>query len=128
MSSNNYKIEVSVIEQKVLVYKYNKLIKSMICSTGIEGKSTPEGFFYTNGKGEYFYNTKYGEGAFYWINFLNNIYLFHSIPVDIKNQIIQSEATKLGEKASHGCIRLSLEDSKWLYDTVPCYDTLVYIH
>ena len=128
MNSNNYKIEVSIIEQKVLIYEDNKLIKSMICSTGIKNKDTPEGFFYTNGKGEYFFNSKYSQGAFYWVNFLNNIYLFHSVPVDIENNIITSESLKLGEKASHGCIRLSLEDSKWLYDTIPSYNTLVYIH
>ena len=30
-----------------------------------------------------------------------------------------SEAEKLGSPASHGCIRLSIADSKWLYDQLP---------
>ncbi|WP_278279724.1 L,D-transpeptidase [Clostridium sp. DMHC 10] len=33
---------------------------------------------------------------------------------------------KLGTKASHGCVRLSIEDAKWMYDNIP-RDTLVNI-
>ena len=43
-------------------------------------------------------------------------YLFHSIPFDSDKTTI-SDPT-LGVPASHGCIRLSVEDSKWLYDNV----------
>lgn len=33
---------------------------------------------------------------------------------------IRNEAKKLGRtQASHGCIRLSLPDSKWLYEKLP---------
>ncbi|HAH78565.1 MAG TPA: L,D-transpeptidase, partial [Ruminococcaceae bacterium] len=28
-------------------------------------------------------------------------------------------ADKLGEPASHGCIRLPVEDAKWIYDNIP---------
>lgn len=127
-SSNSYKIEVCIPYQEVNVYKNNELIKTMTCSTGIDSKPTPQGYFYTKGKGYHFFSKKYSQGGFYWINFLNNLYLFHSVPVDANKKIIASEASKLGEKASHGCIRLSLEDSKWLYNTVPSYNTLIYIH
>ncbi|GAA0181638.1 hypothetical protein SH2C18_41450 [Clostridium sediminicola] len=127
-SSNSYKIEVCIPYQQVYIYKNNELIRTMTCSTGINSKPTPLGYFYTNGKGYYFFSKKYSQGGFYWINFLNNLYLFHSVPVDENKKIISSEASKLGKKASHGCIRLSLDDSKWLYNIVPPYNTLVYIH
>lgn len=127
-ASNGYKVEVCIPYQEVYVYKNNKLLRSMVCSTGIDSKPTPIGYFSTEGKGKYFFSEKYAQGAFYWINFLNNNYLFHTLPVDYKKNIIQSEALKLGEKASHGCIRLSFDDAKWLYNTIPSYNTLIYIH
>ncbi|MGB0935153.1 MAG: L,D-transpeptidase [Alphaproteobacteria bacterium] len=30
-----------------------------------------------------------------------------------------SEQAKLGQPASAGCVRVSTEDSKWIYDTLP---------
>lgn len=127
-SSNGYKVEVCVPYQEVYVYKNNELLRTMVCSTGIDSKPTPLGYFSTGGKGKYFFSKKYAQGAFYWINFLNNKYLFHTLPVDYNKNIIKSEALKLGEKASHGCIRLSFDDAKWLYNTIPSYNTLVYVH
>lgn len=47
-------------------------------------------------------------------------YLFHSVPTDGNNKIMKNEAKKLGKtQASHGCIRLSIPDSKWLYEKLP---------
>ena len=31
----------------------------------------------------------------------------------------------LGQKASHGCIRLKVKDAKWIYDTCPEGTTVV---
>lgn len=56
------------------------------------------------------------------IGFLGDhgVYLFHSVPTDQSNHIVESQADKLGKSAaSHGCVRLSLPDSKWMYDTIP---------
>jgi lipoprotein-anchoring transpeptidase ErfK/SrfK len=39
--------------------------------------------------------------------------------MDINKNIIQSEADKLGAPASHGCIRLSVEDAYWFYNIIP---------
>ena len=36
----------------------------------------------------------------------------------MKIKFYREEAAKLGQKASHGCIRLSLEDSIWFYENV----------
>lgn len=39
---------------------------------------------------------------------------------DGNNKIMKNEAKKLGKtQASHGCIRLSIPDSKWLYEKLP---------
>lgn len=38
--------------------------------------------------------------------------------MDENQQVIKSEAEKLGEKASHGCIRLTVSDAKWIYEHI----------
>ena len=41
------------------------------------------------------------------------------MPTDENGNYITSEAKKLGKKASsHGCVRLSVADAKWLYNNV----------
>jgi lipoprotein-anchoring transpeptidase ErfK/SrfK len=57
----------------------------------------------------------------------HGVYLFHSVIVDRQGNIIRSEALKLGHPASHGCIRLSLSDAKWVYEHIKA-GTKVVIH
>jgi lipoprotein-anchoring transpeptidase ErfK/SrfK len=57
-------------------------------------------------------------GGYYWIRFYKD-YLFHSVPFDKNNNMIQEEYNKLGTPASHGCIRLEVENARWLYEKLP---------
>ena len=118
-SNTNYLVFVNIAEQKTYVYEGSKndwtLDKTFTCSTGIEGKETPVGIFTVQTRAPWFFSPKYGQGGKYYVQFMGN-YLFHSIPFDSDKTTI-SDPT-LGVPASHGCIRLSVEDSKWLYDNV----------
>ncbi|MDU2827875.1 MAG: L,D-transpeptidase [Clostridium perfringens] len=118
-SNTNYLIFVNIAEQKTYVYEGSKndwtLDKTFTCSTGIEGKETPVGVFTVQNRAPWFFSPKYGQGGKYYVQFMGN-YLFHSIPFDSDKTTV-SDPT-LGVPASHGCIRLSVEDSKWLYDNV----------
>lgn len=119
-SGTNYFILVNTSKQKTYVYKGGKnkwsLTKEFLCSTGINGSETPKGTFIVQNKGDWFYTDKYSQGAKYWVGFKGN-YLFHSLPFDKdKKKIVD---TTLGKPASHGCIRLKVEESKWIYDNVP---------
>lgn len=118
-SNTNYLVFVNIAEQKTYVYEGSKndwtLDKTFTCSTGIEGKETPVGVFTVQNRAPWFFSPKYGQGGKYYVQFMGN-YLFHSIPFDSDKTTI-SDPT-LGVPASHGCIRLSVEDSKWLYDNV----------
>ncbi|MDP4144259.1 MAG: L,D-transpeptidase [Bacillota bacterium] len=125
VKTSDYYVYVSIGNQTVDVYKEDSLIKSMVCSTGTDDAPTPTGKFYIGNKGKSFFSTKYEEGGYNWVSFLGN-YLFHSVPFDSSGNVIPTEAGKLGTKASHGCVRLSLEDSKWFYDNIPA-NTLVTI-
>ena len=118
-SNTNYLVFVNIAEQKTYVYEGSKndwtLDKTFTCSTGIEGKETPVGIFTVQTRAPWFFSPKYGQGGKYYVQFMGN-YLFHSIPFNSDKTTV-SDPT-LGVPASHGCIRLSVEDSKWLYDNV----------
>ena len=87
----------------------------MKCSTGIENKETPSGVYTVQNRDEWFFSEKYNQGGKYWVQF-DGDYLFHSLPYARDQQTVLDET--LGTPASHGCVRLSLEDSKWLYDNI----------
>lgn len=118
-SNTNYLVFVNIAEQKTYVYEGSKndwtLAKTFTCSTGIERKETPVGVFTVQNRAPWFFSPKYGQGGKYYVQFMGN-YLFHSIPFDSDRTTV-SDPT-LGVPSSHGCIRLSVEDSKWLYDNV----------
>lgn len=114
----NYLIEVSLNEQKVKVFYKNELLKEMVCSSGAPVSPTPKGTFRTSDKIKYAWLPEYNVGAYYFVRFYGS-YLFHSTPFDKKGNLIEAEQQNLGKPVSHGCVRLDLNDEKWLYDTLP---------
>ena len=117
-SSDDFRIEVDLTKQKVFVYYKDNMIKEMICSGGAKETPTPPGEFETSDKIKYSWVERFNVGAFYWTRFYKT-YLFHSVPYDEKKEMIIEEYEKLGSPVSHGCIRLKLEEAKWLYDKLP---------
>ncbi|APF23046.1 L,D-transpeptidase [Clostridium butyricum] len=119
-SSTQYLINVDLTSQKTYIYKGKQddwtLLKAFSCSTGISGEETPKGSFVIQEKGDWFFSDKYNQGGKYWSQIVGDI-LFHSVPFD-KDKATIVDYT-LGEPASHGCIRLSIVDSKWIYDNIP---------
>lgn len=122
-------IYVSTKRQKVYIHGNGKVQYIMNCSTGTKSSPTPKGTFHIQAQRGYsFYNASSREGAHYWVSWLDHgIYLFHSVPTNSNGKYIKSEAQKLGQPASHGCVRLSVADAHWMYKTVP-YGTKVVIH
>ncbi|GAQ25068.1 MULTISPECIES: L,D-transpeptidase [Tepidanaerobacter] len=118
--NEKFGVIVDLSEQKVDIYENDKIIKTFSCSTGLDENncSTPEGLYRIGERGDSFYSPNYKQVGYYWVRFNNN-YLFHSVPFDENKKIIEEEAEKLGQKASHGCIRLSLDDALWFYNSMP---------
>lgn len=98
-------------------------IKAMTCSVGLGGidedgdsNDTPLGIFKIYQR--YVWRPLFGdvEGQ-YAIRFNGHI-LFHSVPYlkQDKGTLKPGEYNKLGQPASLGCVRLSVNDIKWLYD------------
>lgn len=129
-----YKLVVDVSEQRVYVYQWNgssfgACIKEMICSTGKKGPSTetPLGTFQMDGPtgtGEWYWFSTYKCYA-KWASRIVGGILFHSV-VYSKNKVLnQTSVRKLGRRASHGCIRLKVEDAQWIYENCPSGTTVV---
>lgn len=117
-----YYIKVNCNTQTVNIYekdennRYSKPVKVMLCSTGIY---TPKSGTYeiTTYKKEWLalQGDVYGQ---YCTQIVGNI-LFHSVPyVEMYNpaSLEYWEYDKLGQDASLGCIRLTVENAKWIFD------------
>lgn len=115
-----FQVLVSLDEQRTYIYKDGVLDRTFLNSTGIDEDSayTPEGIYLIGDRGGSFFSGKYQQGAYNWVRFNNN-YLFHSVPFDATKTLIPEEGEKLGQKASHGCIRHSIEEAQWFYDNIP---------
>ncbi len=114
-----YHIMVNRSQNTVTVYErdeggaYTVPVRAMVCSTG---SRTPLGAYQTSRKYEWrpLFGGVYGQYA----TRITGHILFHSVPYTeaSKNALEYEEYNKLGTSASMGCIRLSVEDAKWLYD------------
>lgn len=91
-------------------------VKAMICSCGREESATPEGTFRTS---DYYVWRRMVDDTYgrYAVRFNGKI-LFHSVPYieESPDTLEWEEYNLLGENASLGCVRLTAEDAKWIYD------------
>lgn len=127
----NLWVKVSLKGNRTYLYDGSKLIYTMYSSGGVYQKdaktgkmksTTPTGTFYVQAeRGDSFYNQELGEGANYYVSWLNHgEYLFHSVPTKADGSYNLREAAKLGKSTgSHGCIRLSVPDAKWMEQNLP---------
>ncbi|QSY58724.1 L,D-transpeptidase [Bifidobacterium imperatoris] len=115
---SNLSVDVNLAEQKVYVKSNGKTIYTMIASSGMND-ATPRGNYVIQQRGTHFYNASEGMGADYWVRFRGS-YLFHSVPTGPEaGDYIASEGEKLGQPASHGCVRLTVADAQWFYNQIP---------
>ncbi len=120
-----YKVEISISKQKVYVYawhfgSYSKLVKTMTCTTGTAETPTPLGTFKMGGPcGRWYFFKKFDCWAQYASRIVGGI-LFHSVIYSEKDEstLRQSTVNALGSRASHGCVRLSVENAEWIYRNI----------
>lgn len=107
---------VSISKQRVYLRDGKKTLYTMYASTG-KNNSTPRGDFAIQAERGYsFYNPEDQGGANYYTSwYQHGVYLFHTVPTDKTGKYIPSAAALLGTAAdSHGCIRLSVPDARWI--------------
>lgn len=127
----NFWIKVSLKKNRTYLYDGNQLIYTMYSTGGMyvrdkqTGKlksMTPTGTFYAQReRGDSFFNRSLNEGANYYVSWRDHgKYLFHSVPTQGDGSYNVREAKKLGRSTgSHGCIRLSVPDAKWMSQNLP---------
>ena len=91
------------------------------CTTGAPSTPTVLGQYTVTGKG---YSFGHGYTCYYYTQFYGD-YLFHSIKY--YQGTFNVLDGRLGQNLSNGCVRLSLQNAKWVYDNIPI-GTKVYIY
>jgi len=122
-----YVVKVSTADQRVYVYgldnnnQHTVLVRTMKCSTGKDETPTPKGTYQaTTGPGARWHYFKKFECWAQYAYYIQGDIMFHSVLYNEQNgPVTQSSVNNLGRKASHGCVRLSVEDAKWLWNNCP---------
>ena len=105
-----------------------KRVKTFVCSNGKASTPTKHGVFHigtTPGRykrARYF--TENTIRCWYATRIVNGI-LFHSVLYTISSSPTTIHDGRLGMSISHGCVRLALNNAKWIYDNVPNNTTVV---
>jgi lipoprotein-anchoring transpeptidase ErfK/SrfK len=123
-SATKYLIWINTNTQRTYIFTKTKdrwtILKTFICATGKDSTPTIKGIFKTEAKASWVYDKKYN-------CYLKNVtkiykgYLMHSVILDKNGHVTDGT---LGKKKSHGCVRLSLTDSEWIYKNLPLKTTI----
>ncbi|MDD6107954.1 MAG: S-layer homology domain-containing protein [Clostridiales bacterium] len=122
-----YRLEVVRNQCTVLVYgldksgNYSILYHAFVCGPG---NSTPLGTFQTPYKARW--NPLMGGTYGQYVTQITGNYLFHSVPYNSmhENDLCYKLYNQLGTICSHGCVRLTCADAKWIYDNCPIGTTV----
>ncbi len=122
-----FAITVDVANQVTTVYgrdengEYNVVVKQMLCSTGTKNNPSDVGDWVLNGRHATWCTFPKWANSYarYWTR-INSSIAFHSVLYTaVSNTALDvSSYKKLGNRASHGCVRLTVADAKWIYDNI----------
>lgn len=130
---DKYYILLDLRNQIVTVYErdeageYTRVVRRFLCTTGRtevdpedpedEATPTPSGIWKMGGRERFGKFANFGnEYARYWTQIVGDIF-FHSIMFSKRDvdTLKRGAFSNLGDNVSHGCVRLYIEDAKWLY-------------
>lgn len=117
-----HRIEVSIDKQQVYVYALNEqkgydLVETFTCSTGLNN-TTPRGVFLDgHPMNRWHHFIKFNCWAQYSFEITGDI-MFHSVlySTNSEKSLRSGSLYALGNPASHGCVRLAVEDAKYLFE------------
>lgn len=122
-SSTPYIILVDGRTHRVGIYQGSRgfwnCVKYWSCGDGKPSTPTVRGVFTVGNKGYYFDSGAYR--CFWWTQFYAD-YLFHSVLCWPNGAIADG---RVGAGLSHGCVRLEVQNAKWIYDNIPRGTTVV---
>ena len=118
-SKTDYLLWVDLSRTRLYVLEYAdegwQLLRSLPCAVGDAAHPTPSGRFEVCYK-----SASIGKEGLYLCRYalcFYGGYMFHSVLFDwAGNEIIDG---RMEMRISHGCVRLSHEDSRWIYKSIP---------
>ena len=125
-----YYVEVDKKAQVITVFttneegKYEKLVRQMICSTGENRKKFPDGLYKLKDR-KFEWRNMLSHGEPMWAQYACTItgdFMFHSVPYKRNgdnSSLDEWRYKELGTECTGGCIRLTVEGAKWIYDNCP---------
>ena len=126
-----YKLVVDLSDRRTYVYRwtgdgYRERLGSFKCCVGAPETPTPQGTFQGSGKAGGLAGTfkDFNCYAQYAWRIQGGI-LFHSVTYSRPNENSGGSTWSLGRAESHGCVRLTVSDAKWIYDNCPMGTTVV---
>ncbi len=119
--------QIVTVFEKDETGEYTRVVRRFLCASGRtdvdeadpedEATPTPRGIWKIGGRERFgkFANFS-GEYARYWVQIVGSIY-FHSLLYTRRSvdALQRQPYYDMGQKVSHGCVRLYVEDAKWLY-------------
>ncbi len=118
-SGTNWLILADTTNNKVAVFSGSRgnwtIRKFWDCTSGAYNTPTVTGEFTVGSRG-YSFGEEHGYSCYYWTQFYG-AYLFHSVKYYANTRNIMDG--RLGVNASAGCLRLQIDNAKWIYDTIP---------
>lgn len=129
-----YRIEVSIDRQRVYVYESDEsgeytLTQTFKCSTGM-GNTTPRGIYLDGSPcNVWHYFKKFDCWARYSYEIEGDI-MFHSVLYSERDTdtLRENSLYALGQKASHGCVRLSVKNARWIFEHCSRGSTVIIIY
>ncbi len=123
-----YYIEVDKTHQIVTVYttsasgRYDKVVRQMLCSTAQDPNKFPDGYWKLKEDrctAKNIWRKMKSHGKDLYAQYATQItgdFLFHSVPYTAKKKtsLDTKRYSKLGTADSGGCIRLTVENAKWI--------------
>ena len=128
-SPTGYLVLANVSTHRVGVYKGSagkwQKVKYYTVTTGAPNMPTREGVFYRGIRMLYFNS---GSDRCWYATQYSGNYLFHSVLYTQASSPTTVTDGRIGVSASHGCIRMRLEEAKWIYDNIPANTKIVVYH
>ena len=131
-SPTKYLILVNKSSHTVAIYKGSqdnwKKVRSFLCTVGKPSTPTTSGVFHIGQtKGKYVkarYFDSYPSRCWYPTR-IHDGYMFHSVLYKIASKPGALNNGRLGANLSHGCIRLAINNAKYIHDVIPAGTTTV---
>jgi UDP-GlcNAc:undecaprenyl-phosphate GlcNAc-1-phosphate transferase len=111
------RVEVLLKDQKLFLFINEIKWREFIISSGKASTPTPKGKFKITNKSLKAWSKSYGLWMPYWMGLNSGQIGLHELPVWPNGY--REGVSHLGKAVSHGCVRLGLNDSKYLFERLP---------